>query len=269
MSKRKHIIILGSPRSGKTNYFSAALQCFSIASGDKNPRGITVKAVNNTMAKNIAQTTPKYKSGNWIGKTMLYTDLELDVRFPYFNMIRWLPDKELSLRFTDFSGESFYTLAEDNTKLAKSEIEIKTSIESGIKKCDAILLMIDGGKILNSDYVEPMKDVMTHLETILNQRERNVVVEFIVTKSDELAKEWTEKNAVKLKRHVRALFPNLFNTLEWPEMNHKYDIFSVSCVPTDTVKSVDLEHGTIPNSNWNVEVMKTEVEPFCWLFENI
>lgn len=269
MSKQKHIIILGSPKSGKTNYFSSALQYFSIASGDKNPRGVTVKAVNNAMAKNIAQTTPKYKSGNWIGKTMSYTDLELDVRFPYFNMIRWLPDKVLSLRFTDFSGESFYTLSENNDSLQKTEIEIKTSIESGIKQCDAILLMIDGGKILNSDYIKPMRDVMAHLETILNQRKRNVVVEFIVTKSDELAKEWTEKNAVKLKWYVRALFPNLFNILEWPKMNHKYDIFSVSCVPTDTVKSVDLEQGTIPNSNWNVEVMKTEVEPFCWLFENI
>lgn len=268
MSKQKHIIILGSPRSGKTNYFSAALQYFSIASGNKNPRGITVKAVNNDMATNIAQTTQIYKSGIWIGKTMLYKDLELDVRFPYFN-IRLLPDKKLSLRFTDFSGESFYTLSENNDSLEKAEIEIKTSIESGIKKSDAILLMIDGGKILNLDYVEPMKVVMAHLETILNQRKRHVVVEFIVTKSDELAKEWTEKNAVKLKRHVRELFPNLFNTLEWPEMNHKYDIFSVSCVPTDTVKSVDLEKGTIPNSNWNVEVMKTEVEPFCWLFENI
>lgn len=269
MSKQKHIIILGPPESGKTNYFSAALQYFSIASGDKNPRGITVKAVNNAMAKNIAQTTQKYKSGNWIGKTISYTDLELDVRFPYFNKIRWLADKVLSLRFADFPGESFYTLAEDDTQLAESEIEIKTSIESGIKQCDAILLMIDGGKILNSDYVEPMKTVMAHLETILNQRERDVVVEFIVTKSDELAKMWTEENAVKLKQHVRELFPNLFNTLEWPEMNHKYDIFSVSCVPADTVKSVDLKHGTIPNSNWNVEVMKTEVEPFCWLFENI
>lgn len=269
MSKRKHIIILGPPESGKTNYFSAALQYFSIASGDKNPRGITVKAVNSDMAKNIAQTTPKYKNGNWIGKTMSYTDLELDVRFPYFNMIRWLPDKVLSLRFTDFSGESFYTLSEKNDSLQEAQKDLKKSIESGIKQCDAILLMIDGGKILNSDYVEPMKDVMAHLETILNQRKRNVVVEFIVTKSDELAKEWTEKNAIKLKRHVRELFPNLFNTLEWPKMNHKYDIFSVSCVPTDTVKSVALKRGTIPNNKWNVEVMKTEVEPFCWLFENI
>lgn len=269
MSKRKHIIILGSPSSGKTNYFSAALQYFSIASGDKNPRGITVKAVNNAMAKNIAQTTPKYKSGIWIDKTMSYTDLELDVRFPYFNMIRWLPDKVLSLRFTDFSGETFYTLSKTNDKLQDTQIDLKTSIESGIKQCDAILLMIDGGKILNSDYIEPMRNVMVNLETILNQRKRNVIVEFIVTKSDELDKNWTEKNAVKLKLYVRALFPNLFNILGWREMNHKYDIFSVSCVPTDTVKSVALEHGTIPNSEWNVEVMKTEVEPFCWLFENI
>ncbi len=274
MSNRKHIIILGAPGSGKTNYFNAALQYFSVAAGDKNPRGITVKAANNDMAKVLSQTAPDLKKGKWAAKTMLFTNLELDVRFPYFNRLRWLPDKKLSLRFTDFSGESFYWLANEGSILSDHEFKIRKRIEEGILTCDAILLIMDGFKILNKEYVQKMSEAMAHLETLLNQRKRAAIVDFIVTKSDVLDLSWTKDKGVKLARHIRENhFPNLFNVLDWDQgffsKNYKYDIFCVSCVPDEKVRCVKPRDGTVPNNRWSVDVMKTEVEPFYWLFENL
>lgn len=269
MSNRKNIIIMGTSESGKTNYLAAALQYFSVCAGEKNPKEIRVKANNIEMANFFALTTNLFQNGIFHKKTLDFNNFELDVKFP-----KWLWFRHLALIFTDYSGEIFEILNKKEDAISIDESKTVAEIKEKLQTCHAIMLMLDGSRILDGNYLHEVDKYLAPLTTELNKRKNAFSFAFIITKCDELPQKWTNNNGEKLLEKIRKEhFSNLFNVLEWKKglfsRNNTYRLFCVSCLPNKEVRNTTTKHGVKPNAEWKPSVMKDQVDPLYFLFEKI
>lgn len=255
MNIRK-VVTLGLPESGKTAYMSCAM--LYMARHDKTWQ---MKNANRPFLELMNHTEEIMRSGAWPEKTRTENDLQFEVEGSIVNI-------------TDWAGEHFEALADYEAGRSFSD-EGGQQFKTSLREADYLLIFIDGATVKNENTIRRVKQSLIGLQLMLEEFRKEKVGEkrmaFIVTKSDELERtrffcnnEGKVDNSLVtkfLKKKYETFFKYMEDVKKWLLCN----VYSVSCIPNEQHRRVDLSLGTVATSDWQIEDMKGQVK----LFEDI
>lgn len=255
MNIRK-VVTLGLPESGKTAYMSCAMLYMA-----RHDATWQMKNANRPFLELMNHTEEIMRSGAWPEKTRTRNDLQFEVEGSIVNI-------------TDWAGEHFEALADYEAGRSFSD-EGGQQFKTSLREADYLLIFIDGATVKNENTIRRVKQSLIGLQLMLEEFRKEKVgkkrMAFIVTKSDELERtrffcnnEGKVDNSLVtkfLKKKYETFFKYMTDVKKWLLCN----VYSVSCIPNELHRRVDLSLGTVATSEWQIEDMVGQVK----LFENI
>lgn len=255
MNIRK-VVTLGLPESGKTAYMSCAMLYMA-----RHDATWQMKNANRTFLELMNHTEEIMRSGAWPEKTRTVNALQFEVEGSIVNI-------------TDWAGEHFEALGDYEAGRSFSD-EGGQQFKTSLREADYLLIFIDGATVKNENTIRRVKQSLIGLQLMLEEFRKEKVGEkrmaFIVTKSDELERtrffcnnEGKMDNSLVtkfLKKKYETFFKYMEDVKKWLLCN----VYSVSCIPNEQHRRVDLSLGTVATSEWQIEDMKSQVK----LFEDI
>lgn len=252
MNIRK-VVTLGLPESGKTAYMSCAM--LYMARHDKTWK---MMSFNRTFLELMNHTEEIMRSGAWPEKTRTRNDLQFEVEGSIVNI-------------TDWAGEHFEALADYEAGRSFSD-EMGQQFKTSLRKADYLLIFIDGATVKNENTIRRVKQSLIGFQLMLEEFRKEKVGEkrmaFIVTKSDELERTRffcnnegkVDDNLVTkfLIEKYETFFKYMKDVGKWLLCN----VYSVSCIPNEQHRRVDLSLGTVATSEWQIEDMEGQVKLF-------
>lgn len=285
MNDVKHIITLGCPASGKTNYMACALAYIGKYMTDV----IAFKGNEKNFSILLDQVQEDLQEGNWLDKTQVKRDYCFESKISR----KWFwRRKHSEVQLHDWTGEAFDEL-EDLSKWHMAP-EHKDSFLNDLCLSEYILILVDARCLLNkkltSKYRKCLAGLQEELQKAQKIKKRTRHFAIAVSKADMLEStgQWGIKEAAKkvftsankycalldgglqvqkIKSDVeKQLFDVFFRYAAWE--GFPYEICPVSCIPKREHRIHDTKRGLIPSSQWSLEDLKDQMTPFKWIFKD-
>ncbi len=267
----KKIMLLGLPRSGKTNYVSSVIAYM----GRYGCNGWRVQEGNGTVDERIDELQDALRDGIWLPKTDKDGGPD-EYRFQKPGFL-WGSDEVI---IKDWPGEAFADIVAGGSN---------GDFEKDCKEAQGFMLFLDG-EYLEYEEKEVRKCLRELKERMFASAIGRRSFALVVTKSDYLFPEFSLNNhyvtneehfeCVEKKRQgIRESYGAFFNMAE--TRRYSNEIFFVSLVPEKKFFVDKTERGRIPRSNWSLKrVMETQYDsenkyegkvygPLWWILQHV
>lgn len=261
MSKPIKIVITGSPGSGKTSYVALSLCCIYQMSAQKNsPYSLWTEDTQKETVY-IMDYPQKMKKGEWPSKTQIQFDGFFNV--DHDNPICIWPRCSTDFQMIDLPGElcSRETLTE---QLSHDTGDLKALLER-VREAKYFMLMVDVTRLEDAE-ADEQKDTLRGISDILNDIvSPKIRIAIVFTKCDRLNPDLypEEKREDLLRRKFQEYHAAASKVFSKATIRY----FCVSCLPKGGHRDTDVKRGVIATKDWSWEDMKTQLQPWIWIFK--
>ena len=267
----KKIMLLGLPRSGKTNYVASVIAYM----GRYGCNGWRLREGNGTVDERIDELQDALQDGIWLPKTDKDGGPD-EYRFQKPGFL-WGSDEVI---IKDWPGEAFADIVSGGSN---------GDFEKDCKEAQGFMLFLDG-EYLEDKEKEVRKCLRELKERLFARAIERRTFALVVTKSDYLFTEFSLYNhyvtkeehfkCVEKKRQgIRESYGAFFNMLQTRLYRNR--TFFVSLVPEKKFFMDKTKKGRIPRSDWSLkEVMETQYDsadehkgkmygPLWWILQHV